>query len=81
MKLSRSFWVVITGAAICLAGIAGIAFFLFFPEYWNGSHFIWMPISQLAVALGTVLILASLIIGLVSGFITHLRRRKVETRK
>jgi hypothetical protein len=66
--------VVIVGAAICLSGIAGISYFIVFPEHWGDQSFwTWMPISAVAVGLGIVLIFSSLIFGLVS----HFRRRKI----
>jgi hypothetical protein len=81
MKLSRPFWIVIVGAAMCLAGTAGIYYFLLFPEYWNSSRFwSWNPVIVIAVCLGIILIFAALIFGLVSGLIAHFRRRKVESR-
>ncbi|HXR04088.1 MAG TPA: hypothetical protein VN836_05205 [Verrucomicrobiae bacterium] len=79
--MSKPFWGVVAGAAICLAGIAGITYFLYFPYAWAASSFQdWMPISGLAVCMGIVVIAASLIVGLVSWFITCLRQGKFESK-
>jgi hypothetical protein len=70
MKWSRSFWGVVGGAVLCLAGLVGIVYFLYFPEAWGGSKFWqWMPISVFAVGLGILLLFTVFIVGLIREFI------------
>ena len=73
--MSKPFWGVVFGAAICLAGIVGVVYFLYFPQEWGDARFWnWMPISALAVCLGVVVIFTSLIVG----FISHFRDKKIK---
>ena len=73
MKLSKSFWGVVAGAVICLAGTVGIAYF---QQDWGGSDFWrWFPVSVIAVCLGVLLIFASHISGFISGLVTRFRHK------
>lgn len=63
---------------MCLGGLFGIVYFLYFPVKWGNSQFMqWMPLSLLAVGLGILLLLSSFIAGLICGSIDS-RRQKVE---
>ena len=76
MKLNRSFWGVLVGAVLCFSGIAGISYFLFFPEEWSGSDFWrWMPVSLIGVCVGGLLIAASFLTGVISSLIGRFRHR------
>jgi protein-S-isoprenylcysteine O-methyltransferase Ste14 len=73
MKLSKSVYGVIVGGVICLLGTVGVAYF---QLDWGGSDFWrWFPVSVIAVALGILIILVSLVFGFTSGLIPRFRRR------
>jgi len=76
MKLSLPFWGVIVGVTICLPGLAGITYFERHEVYWgNGDFWNWMPVSVIAACLGAFVMVASFIVGLISGKAAHPRDR------